>query len=239
MTTPASLPDVAAYLVHWNAPGWCAESVGSLRLQEGVSVTVAVVNNGGALTLPDDVEVIESGGNVGYTGGANVGLERGLGTQAPFLLVGCHDVRLAPDGLRAMVDQMRNDPSLGITGPVLDGAGGTESRLEWISGTALLIRREVALQVRFDERWGSYVEDVDYCYRVRDLGWHIGRCGTAHATTRGSVDSAAAMHLMHSNTLVFFVRRRLWRQAATRFHLLVRERRWRTLGRGLHRLVTF
>jgi GT2 family glycosyltransferase len=231
--------DVAGYLVHWHAPEWCAESVVSLLAQRDVETRVAVINNGGVLDLPAQVEVIESGGNVGYTGGANMGLQRGLGTSAPFILVGCHDVRLTPGSLRAMLDLLRSDPGLGIVGPVLDGAGGTERDLDWISGTALLLRREVAERVQFDERWGSYVEDVDFCFRTRDLGWRVGRAGEAHAITCGSVDSAAAGHLMHSNTLVLFVRRRMWREAAKRLLLLVRERRARTFWRATWVLLTF
>ena len=232
-------PVVAAFLVHWNAPEWCVESVGTLLASEGVAVYVGVVNNAGSLRLPATVEVVETERNLGFTGGANIGLRRAVEIGAPFVFIGCHDVRLSPTSLKAMVDHLISDPQLGIVGPVINAAGSSESNLDWISGTAMLMRAEVARTLRFDERWGSYVEDVDFCYRARDLGWRVGRTGNAQATTCGSVDEDRATHMMHSNTLVFFIRRRMWRDATKRLVLLLRERRWRTLARGLGRVVVF
>lgn len=46
--------------------------------------------------------------------------------------------------------------------------------VDWLSGAAMLIRREAFLQVGgLDESfyWGS--EDVDYCYRMHQAGWKV------------------------------------------------------------------
>ncbi len=41
----------------------------------------------------------------------------------------------------------------------------------WVSGSALMIRREIALKLNgFDEGFFMYCEDVDLCYRARELG---------------------------------------------------------------------
>lgn len=241
---------MAVYLVHWNAPKWCAESVATLR---GPHIRVSVVNNGGDLDLPEDVCIVSTGFNLGFSAAANLGLRLGLESDAPYLFIGCHDVRLAPGSMDAMVGALERDRGLGILGPVLDAQGSSESDLDWISGTGMLIRREVAESVQFDERFGSYNEDVDFCFRTRDLGWRVGRSGGAHAVTAGSVDSRRATVLMHSNSLVFFQRRRMWRQFVLRLMFLARQtmksllqgstsEAWlysRALLRGLSRCLVF
>lgn len=199
---------VKAYLIHWHAPEWCAESVAALLASTEVHIEVAVVNNGGELDLPAAVRIFQPGHNLGYARAANVALRDSAGSL--YVLVGCHDVRVEPSAVRMLIDAMEQDPRLGIVGPVLDGDGDTQD-LDWIKGSLLLIRREVAESLRFDERYGSYVEDVDFCYRARDQGWRVARVGGAHAVTRGSADPRKALVLMHANTMVFFARRGQWR----------------------------
>lgn len=211
--TTTSMTLVRAYLVHWNAPDWCAESVAALLASRGVEIDVTIVNNGGELDLPPEVRILRPGRNLGFAAAANVALRDSAG--APYVLVGSHDVRVQPSTVRMLVDFLALDPELGIVGPVLNGEGDTQD-LDWINGSLLLMRREVAESLRFDERYGSYVEDVDFCYRARDRGWHVARVGGAHATTVGSVDRRKALVLMHANTLVFFARRKQLRLLAKR-----------------------
>ena len=60
------------YVIHWQAVDWCAEAVTSLLA--GGSVTVVVVDNGGAPRgelrerLPSDVEIVEAGYNAETVG---------------------------------------------------------------------------------------------------------------------------------------------------------------------------
>jgi GT2 family glycosyltransferase len=235
-------PRILVGLVHWNAPAWCAESIGSALRSDLVDVEAVVVNNGGALPDLDDVEVIDGHGNLGFAAAANLILDTAVQRGVDHVFVGCHDIVLAPDSLHALVDALESDPGLGVVGPVLDGAGGSENDLDWINGSGFLVRGAVARQVRFDERYETYVEDVDFCYRVRDLGWRVGRCGDAHATTHGSVDERAASVLMHANALVFFAQRHMGRQFAKRLLFLARQRdrqHIHALALGLCRMTSF
>lgn len=216
-------PDVDAVVVHWEAPDWCRKTVDSLLASANVGVVVTVINNGGRVLLPASVAVLDVGDNLGFAAGANLGLDLASGRKAPWVFIGCHDLRLEPSAMEAMIRQLEVDDGLGITGPVLDGAGGEERDLDWISGAGMLMRREVAETFRFDVRWGSYVEDVDFCYRVRNAGWRVGRCGTANGTTAGSVDPLRKLQLMHSNTVAFFVFRHSWGLAARRVALIARR----------------
>lgn len=204
-----NLPAVDAFLIHWNAPQWCLASVDSLLGSEGVALRVTVINNGGNLQLPHDVPVVDSP-NHGFSGGANRALDS-LGS-APLVFIGCHDVVVEPSTLRALACFLDEHPDFGIVGPVLNGGGVSDTSDEWVSGTGMLIRREVAERYRFDERYGSYLEDVDYCIRVRQGGWKVGQVPDARARTNGSVDERRAFVLMNANMAALFSMYRLRRQ---------------------------
>lgn len=46
--------------------------------------------------------------------------------------------------------------------------------VDWISGGAMLVRRDVFQKVGgFDEKYFMYFEDVDLCWRVKELGYRI------------------------------------------------------------------
>lgn len=46
--------------------------------------------------------------------------------------------------------------------------------MDWLTGAFLMIRREVMEAVGyFDKDYFMYVEEVDYCFRARKLGWEV------------------------------------------------------------------
>jgi GT2 family glycosyltransferase len=244
----ADEPRVSAYLVHWHAPVWCAESVAALLASQGVSVEVTVINNGGVLELPPEVTVVEENANLGFAAAANAGLSLAQTADCEYVLIGCHDIRLAGDALHVLIDALEADSGLGVVGPVEGAATPPGSDLDWIAGAAMLMRRPVAEGFRFDERFGSYIEDVDFCYRVRDAGWRVGRPSGAQAAVSGSVDPDAALVGVHANSLVFFARRGMfWAFARRVAFLLVSSvigpaprRNWvAALRLGLGRTVRF
>lgn len=50
----------------------------------------------------------------------------------------------------------------------------TPRDVDWVSGSALMIRRDVLIQLGgFDEGYFMYCEDVDLCYRVHQLGYRV------------------------------------------------------------------
>lgn len=201
-------------VVHWNAPDLLSGSVASILGSAGVDVEVLVVDNASSSMpedLPDDVGVLRLETNTGYTGGAN----RGLGVMmdrsepAPYIAVAAHDAMLEETGLVRLVEVLESDPTIGLVGPLLtaparvagarwngrrghfvgaaDLATSHPVDRDWLSGTFIVGRREVwAALGGFDERFGSYIEDIDICLRAGDAGWRVVVVPDAVAAGRGS-----------------------------------------------------
>jgi GT2 family glycosyltransferase len=68
-------------------------------------------------TLPDvDISVTEN--NLGYCGGNNWALREGLAEGCDYVIVCNHDIELAPDAIRLMVETAESHPDAGIVGGV-------------------------------------------------------------------------------------------------------------------------
>jgi N-acetylglucosaminyl-diphospho-decaprenol L-rhamnosyltransferase len=206
------------YLVHYDAPQWCAESVRSIQASTGVVPLVTIIDNGGArLSLPTSVRVVHLAHNRGFSGAVNVALLDWLARSDPFCIIGSHDLRVESDTLAHLCEAARAEAGFGLLGPdglpplgqPLGSKNDTVVDRDWISGTLLLLRRECVDHVGpFDERFGSYVEDVEYCTRARELGWRVGVVPSARATHSGSAISRAAALTSANRALLGVLRSR-------------------------------
>ncbi len=58
-----------------------------------------------------------------------------------------------------------------------DIAGDTIVTQEWVTGAAMMVRKEVFEHVNgFDEGYFMYFEDIDLCRKISKSGWKIGYC---------------------------------------------------------------
>lgn len=84
-------------------------------------------------------------------------------------------------------------------------------RAEWVSGTAMLVRREAFESVGgFDESYFMYVEDVDLCWRLARAGWSVDVVASAVVRHRVGGSSERAPYRMiaaHHRSLWRFARR--------------------------------
>ena len=66
------------------------------------------------------------------------------------------------------------------------GQFATTDTMEWISGCAILLRRQVIEQVgMLDERFFYYWEETEWCLRARKAGWRIVHVPTAKLWHKG------------------------------------------------------
>jgi len=197
-------PVVAVVVVNWN--GWpdtlaCLRSLAALE-PPGCAHTI-VVDNGSA----DDsveriaaefpgVDVVRSADNLGFAGGANLGIRRALKLGVDFVWLLNNDATVEPDTLRALLAEA-DDRRVGIVGGVLVdpeepdrvlawGGGfvgplGTTTALDgpgrlpdYVEGSSMLVRTALLERVGlFDEAFFFYYEDADLCRRAREAGWRI------------------------------------------------------------------
>ncbi|WP_125774502.1 glycosyltransferase [Antribacter gilvus] len=145
--------------------------------------------------------VIDSGGNLGFAGGCNLGVEHATGEYVGFIN---NDARPGPGWIRAAVDAMAADPTIGsVASKVLDWDGklidyvdgsltwygmGYKREAEWPdsaeydepkdvlfgTGAAMFLPADVYRAVGgFDERFFMFYEDVDLGWRLNLLGYRV------------------------------------------------------------------
>jgi GT2 family glycosyltransferase len=199
---------VATVLLNWN--GWrdtqvCLESLAKIQYTDH---RVIVVDNG---STDDSVArlqafrpaplLLQTGANLGFCGGNNVGIRRALQDGAEYVWLLNNDARIEdPDILRKMVACAEADPRIGAVGAVLmrmDAPGEIQAwgggrlnlwlgwgreqrrrvpaeRLHYLTGASILIPRRVWERVGLlDEGFFLYWDDADLGVRLRQAGWKL------------------------------------------------------------------
>ena len=112
------------------------------------------------------------------------------------------------------------------------GAAGAD--VEWVNGCCMVIRRQCAVMVgEFDERLGSYEEDVDFCDRARQMNWRCLVAVRAAAHSLGSMAGKTRRRQIMANELLLVELREGWRPALIACTIHVK----RELGRGTSFIV--
>lgn len=122
----STVPLVYIVILNWN--GW-RDTLQCLAAIEDLDYTnyhVLVVDNGSTDDSESQihaafprVEVIQSGGNLGYAGGNNVGIRRALNEGANYVLLVNPDVVISRDTLRALVDTAEGQVRAGALCPLI------------------------------------------------------------------------------------------------------------------------
>ena len=114
-------PLTTIILVNWNTLEDTLACLDSLSHLTYSNWNTVVVDNGSEneeaqriKILYPDVIVLETGENLGFTGGNNRGIEHALSHGAEFILCLNNDTTVAPDFLSLLVSAMVSDPKIGI-----------------------------------------------------------------------------------------------------------------------------
>jgi hypothetical protein len=201
---------VSVVLVNYKGTDDTLTSISALRDTDWPSdrLEIIVVENGSgeeyAIPLREsslDFRLIETGENLGFTGGCNRGVEDATGEYVAFLN---NDARPDRSWIRAAVETFEADAAVGaVASKVLDWEGvnvdfteaavtwygmgykphaGTPDTGEWAverdvlfgTGAAMFIRAELFNELGgFDDRYFMFYDDVDLGWRLNLLGWKV------------------------------------------------------------------
>ena len=159
-------PAVVIVLLNWN--GWrdTHACLGSLAGLDYPNYEVVVVDN--ASTDGSEAELrkrhpkltlLQSGANLGFAGGNNVGLRSALAHGAEYVWLLNNDTLVEPDALSELVGKMQREPDLGLCGSTLlyESQRGTVQALggarynRWL-GTVQHVRQHESWPQTVDER---------------------------------------------------------------------------------------
>ncbi|MCK6556413.1 glycosyltransferase family 2 protein [Candidatus Binatia bacterium] len=119
----ADVPSVAVIVLNWNGTDDTLECLRSLVGQDYPRCEVVVVDNGSqssprariAAEFPS-VTCIETGQNLGYSGGNNVGIRYALERGHDYVFVLNNDTIVEPNFLTRAIPVAGSDPSIGVVG---------------------------------------------------------------------------------------------------------------------------
>lgn len=130
MSEQATQPNVAIIVLNWRRPAETLACLESLAHMDYPNAQVIVVDNGSG---DDSVSVIrqgfpeililETGENLGYAGGNNVGIRNALVHRADFVCLLNNDVTVAPDFLAPLLAAMGSQPDVGVVTPLVAEPG--------------------------------------------------------------------------------------------------------------------
>lgn len=202
-------PSVAVIVLSWNGERFLKPCLEAVLTQNYPVLEVWVVDNGStdqsatiAQTYAPRARLIQTGENLGFAGGNNVGLRN---TQAEIVILLNQDTVVQPGWLAAMAETFA-DSTIGIVGGkalypdgktiqhagarVKPGTANTEhigvgeldtgqydqlADMDYVTGAAFAVHRRVLDRLgELDAKYyPAFYEEVDYCYRARRAGFRV------------------------------------------------------------------
>lgn len=235
-------PSVAIVILNWN--GWrdtiaCLNSLSKLSYK---AYKIFVVDNGSKddsvtrlRTFDPSLEIIETGKNLGFAGGCNVGIRNALNGGFSYVWLLNNDAIADQHALSEMVVAAESDTQIGAVGSTIyymdsphciQACGGgrisfwtgcsrhleTNERLDYLTGASLLLRRDALRQVGLldDVAYFMYWEDVDLSYRLRAANWRLFVATGSRIWHKGAASTGKdsyTLELYGSKSVVRFFRK--------------------------------
>ncbi len=202
-------PSIHVVVLNWNRRDDTLACLASLQQAATPRLSLILVDQGsadGSVEAVADrfpaVEIVQTGANLGFSGGINMGIRHALAAGAQQVLLLNNDTIVHPRMVERLAERCAAD--VGIVSPAVfhmdpphriwSTGGGIDPVLleitgnhgrgeglppgpiarEFVTGCAMLISRRVFEEVGlFDERFFMYYEDMDFCLRVCAAGYRI------------------------------------------------------------------
>lgn len=198
-----NLPKIGAIVVNYNNPVDTRETLKSLFKyadDKKFELKVYLVNNGCTDTESPllkkefpKITLINSPRNLGFAGGNNIGLKRGLADECSHFLLINNDATLiskdffsrllrSPYDITApLIEYRQRGQLVHDYGGRIDYLFGRNTHLnrpgkaDYFSGACLFIQAAVIKKTHgLDDIYFLYYEDVDFCLRARQFGFTLG-----------------------------------------------------------------
>jgi GT2 family glycosyltransferase len=209
-------PLVFIIVLNWNSWRDTLECLRSLAQLDYPNYRVLVVDNGSTDGSEERIreaypalDLLQTGANLGYAGGNNVGIRHALSHGAAYVLVVNPDVLVEQRTLTTLMEVTLCHPRIGALSPVVrfkdkhgtvwfggsvihwqEGRVGHTTIQEdgelcqpcaWASGCCLLMSAKALLEVGlFDHRYFMYYEEADLCQRMSRAGYMVAVCPRAN-----------------------------------------------------------
>ncbi len=199
------MKSVAVVVLNWN--GWrdTVQCIQSLKQMDYPDCSILLVDNASTddsvqqiRKAFNDLDVLQSGDNLGFGGGCNVGICKALALGVDYIWLINSDTRVAPDALSSLVAVAEASSQVGAVGSVIYEmhdpdrvqvwGGGlvnvwlgrsqhrlTAGPVDFVSGASMLLRADAVREVgMFDaQTFFMYWEDTDLGCRLRKRGWQL------------------------------------------------------------------
>lgn len=231
---------VAVLILNYNGASDTIACVRSVQASRRPADWIIVVDN----ASPDGSEAVirsacpgvtllQSGANLGFAGGNNVGVRWALAAGADFVWLLNSDAVAGPGALGALIAEAEADAGLGAVGtriyfqreptrlqcwgggwanPLLGRSQEFDHRvplahIDYVSGCSLLLRRAAIVACgSLDEGFFMYFEDTELGFRYRRAGWRLGVADAAEVWHKGgaSVGSNPRQSAWRTQSLLRF-----------------------------------
>jgi len=191
-------------IVNFNSGLYAVDCIASLFRQVSINFEIIVVDNASqdnsiellGKNFSERITLIESKENLGFGRANNLAASQACGEY--LLLLNPDTVIEDPHALKVMLEQLRNNPQIGLLGPAIDEPRKNKQvlprysypssrylkhtdkfknlpgEIAWLLGACMLIKRSLFEEIKgFDPDYFLYGEDADICLKVRLAGYVI------------------------------------------------------------------
>ena len=150
-------PDVVIILINYNNHGQTIECISSLNKCSYRNFKILVVDNGSehpsietVRKAHQNVEIVETGTNLGFAGGNNFGIRSALSKEPKYILLLNNDTIVEHDFLDALVDTLESDESIAVGGGMICYHPRTDTI--WYGGGKFVFWRVTAVHSDMEQR---------------------------------------------------------------------------------------